>query len=341
MRRISIALLILAAHGVLSAQEIEVQAFSTPRSIEAKLPLYPTRELVRGEEGLVRVDFMVNTDGTAFDPFVADHVGSEGFLEAALAALDETRFQPAMRGGEPIVGSASILYRFEMEEQSQGASETFSGLYRNFQRASRNEDGERMDDALANLERHGAKNRYENAFLDLARYQHALLFGSEIEQMQYLRGALSTSSMPDDPVYLDADVARELRRLLLPLQMRNNYFSEALDTYALMQAEGDEEAVSFFADAITKVKALEFDETEYSLPLRIGASGDVGVQLFKHSIAVTGGTGALIEMSLRCEQHYIAFEIERDIYYEVPDEWGDCSAQIVGDTGAEFVLLQR
>ena len=331
---------LLLAVPTLPAQDVTAETFSVPRSIDPVLPSYPFREVVAGEEGLVRVDFMVDREGKAFDPVVADFTGSDKFHAAALEALLASRFEPARREGEPIVGSATILYRFELEGGSTSASERFSGVYRNFQRALRGEDESEIRSALEDLEAAGAQNHYEHAFLNLARYNVATRYGSDLDEMHHLWAALSNSASPSDPLYLDEALARELRRMLLPLQLRNNYFPYALDTYALMEASGDAEAVAFFADTIAKVRALEFDETEYPIVLTLDAAGTTSMRLFKHHVAVTGGMGEVAEARLHCEQQYVAFALERDVSYALPAEWGECSMQIIGDAGASFYLLQ-
>ena len=203
------------------------------------------------------------------------------------------------------------------------------------------DDRDDIEDSLARLENLGARNHYEYAFLGLARYSHAQLYGTEPEQIRHLRQALSISSSPEDPIYLGDELVRELRRALLPLQLRSNYFPEAIETFGLMEDGGDDEGAANFRDVIETVKAIRLDDTEYLMPLSINESGSRSLQLFKHNFALTGGEGRLVEVVLRCEMKYVAFQVERDVSYDVPPEWGDCSIQIVGDAGAEFFLLQH
>jgi TonB family protein len=323
------------------AQAVEVEAFTVPRAVESVQLEFPPAPAARGQEGQVVLYFMVDAEGRAFDPVVADSIGSEVFQEVALEALSRTRFEPARLNGEAIVGSSSYRFMFVLEGGTDSASELFAGQYRMFQRALRRDERERIEAALAALEDTGANNRYEQAYLSLARYNHAVKYGRTSEQLVHLTGALSGSSSPEDPVYLDEELIRELRRALLPLQLRNNHFPAALDTYALMEADGDDEAVAFFAEAIENARSIELDDTEYVIPIALDDSGSDWTRLYKHNIALTGGEGDLAEVKLRCEQQFIAFAVERDVSYAVPREWGECSMEVVGDPGAETFLLQH
>jgi TonB family protein len=345
MAKLSFRLACLLALAIgatgLSAQDVEVDSFTIPRPSELPAPTYPSRPLSYGGEGLVEITFMVGEDGKAFDPVISRYAGDEAFHDAALEALAKAEFVPAMQSGEPIVGSARLRYEFTLTEASSSASKSFTSLFGRFQRALQGDDRKKIDDLLALLEREGAANHYENAFLNLARYNYAVRFGDEREQLEYLDGALSEQVSVDDPVYLEADVVRELRRALLQLQLRTNRFPEALDTYALMQADGDDEAVAFFAEAIEAVHAVESDGTQYLIPLSLNAGGSAWIDLYKHHFALTGGAGGLSEAKLRCEKQYVAFAVERDIAYDVPSEWGKCTLEIVGDADASLALLQR
>ena len=337
----TVAVVLAAGSGAVGAQETSVEAFTLPTPAERIMPTYPAGQLRVGGEGLVLVDFMIDTEGRPFDPVVLESTGDASFHEAAIDALLASRYEPARLGSEAIVGSSRTLYRFDMAVESRGASPEFVSGYRVVQRSL--ERGERADieDALARLEKLGARNHYEYAFLGLARYSHARQFGTELEQMEHLRQALSISTTPDDPLYLEEDLVTELRRALLPLQLKHNYFAEAVDTYELMQASGDADGVATYAPAIDAVAKLRADATEYAIPLALDASGSRTLDLFKRNFALTGGEGDLTEVVLRCERRHLAFRIERDLSYAMQPEWGDCSLQILGDAGAKFFLLQH
>lgn len=329
--------------GAALGQETAIQTFTVPHSINLVEPRYPVSQITSGGEGLVLVNFMVDTDGQAFDPVIVESTGDEVFHQAAINALLDSEFEPAKLEGEPIVGSHSLLVRFELETDAPGATNEFASAYRYFQRALREEEPERekIETAFSRLEQFGARNHYEHAYLNLARYSYAQLYGTDLEQIRHLRRALSLSTSPRDPVYLDDEIIWELRRALFPLQVENNYFAEALETHELMVESGDEAGAASFQPVVDAVNALRQDDTEYFVPLTLDDAGSTSLQLFKSSFALIDGEGDLNEIKLRCEREYVAFQVERDVAYSLPDDAGDCSIEIIGDAGADFFLLQQ
>ncbi|MDX1561953.1 MAG: energy transducer TonB, partial [Gammaproteobacteria bacterium] len=337
----SLILLLLVPVAAL-AQQVEVETFTVPRPVERAVPDYPGSQAMRGGEGLVFVDFMVGTDGKAFDPVVVESSGDEDFHEAALEALSESTFEPATLSGEPIVGSMRVLYRFDMEgDFGEGASPAFVSAFRRLQRALEEQDSEEIEARLARLESLETRNHYEYAFLGLARYSHAVLYGTPRQRLDHLRQALSVSWSPEDRLYLDEDLVRDLRRAQLSLMLQLNFFAEAIKTFELMQENEDAEGIAAFRDVIATVEALKHDDSEYFIPLELDESGSASVLLFKNRFALTEGEGDLAEAVLRCERQYVAFQVERDISYDVPGDWGECSLQILGDSSANFFLMQH
>lgn len=346
VRAISL-LFLLPVAPMLSAQppeeqSVDIEAFTIPRPESLVTPAYPGRQAREGGEGLISVSFMVDTEGKPFDPVILDSTGDESFRNAALTALLDSRFVPAMLNGEPIVGSARQLYQFNMEgsAENKGVSNRFGSVYSRFQRAVKDQNREEIEEAVADLEGVGASNHYESAFLSLARYTYAGLFGTDREQILHINRALSLSSSPEDPQYLDQEMVRNLRRALLSLQVRNNYLAEAVRTYELIVDSGDEEASAVFGDIMNTVATVKEDDTQYFVPLSLDDSGWTNIRLYKDRFAMMDGQGELNEVVLRCDKHYVSFRVERDVAYDVPPEWGDCSLQIIGESGAEFLLMQ-
>ena len=79
-------------------------------------PEYPPREIIRGTEGWVRVQFSVTSIGTVRDAVVIDSEPGTVFDEAALKAIARWRYNPRVENGEAVerVGLQTII-RFELE----------------------------------------------------------------------------------------------------------------------------------------------------------------------------------------------------------------------------------
>jgi protein TonB len=97
-------------HGLLRG----IDGDATP--IVQTKPEYPPRELARGTEGWVRVQFAVTTIGTVRDAVVVASEPDAVFDQAALKAIARWRYNPRVENGEAVerVGVQAII-RFTLE----------------------------------------------------------------------------------------------------------------------------------------------------------------------------------------------------------------------------------
>jgi periplasmic protein TonB len=80
-------------------------------------PEYPPRELSRGTQGWVRVQFSVSSIGTVRDAVVIDSEPDAVFDQAALKAIARWRYNPRVENGEAVerVGLQTII-RFTLQD---------------------------------------------------------------------------------------------------------------------------------------------------------------------------------------------------------------------------------
>jgi TonB family protein len=352
--RLTRFLAISVAHiwsNILQAQEIAIETFTPPQVIEVVNPEFVSSQFLQASNGFGALNFMVDTDGSAFDPVVLESTDNEEFNDAAINAILQSRFEPARLAGQPIVGSLKVVIPFNsvsIPDLTDGlsppktgeAAPQFRAAYSRFRRALESGDRETIEDELARLERQDTWNLNEYVFLGLARYGYASLYGSEIDQLRHIRQTLLFGWL-EDPGYLDEGLIRNLRRIQFSLQVTNNYFGDAIDTFRLIESSGDTVGAAMFEGVIEKLEEIRLDDTEYFIPLNLGEHGQTSLRLFRHKVAMTQGEGDLNEAVLRCDRKYVAFSIERDISYDVPAEWGECWIQIMGSADANFLLLQH
>jgi len=323
------------------ADEQVIQTYAAPVPIERAVPQYPATSLRRGAEGWVEFNFMVSPEGKPYEVYVIDHAGDDAFIAAARSALERTIFSPARLGDEPIDGSSQQRYIFELDSASDGGRRSFGSRFRVFMAAVGEESQSDAESALELLEELGILNAYEDAFLNLARYTYALRYGDSNAQMKFLRAALGESlSKPDFETYLDEDTAREARRNLAQLQIRNAYFAEAMDTLEMMRLKGDDEGADLFRDTSTSLAAFKTNDAAYPVKGRIEDSGSWGLTLFKTRFRLADLMGAVQELKLRCEQAYICFPFDPEVQYSLADDPGQCTRQVIGDPGTTFDLIQ-
>ena len=78
-------------------------------------PGYPEMARMRGEQGSVALEISVGTDGRPIQVTVARSSGSPMLDGAARRAVQEWRFRPAMRDGEPVPGTIRTTVHFRLQ----------------------------------------------------------------------------------------------------------------------------------------------------------------------------------------------------------------------------------
>jgi len=76
-------------------------------------PEYPAAAREGKIEGLVLVRALVGVDGRVEEAFL--EAGDEIFASAALEAIAQAVFEPAMKEGEPVEVWVSVPFRFELD----------------------------------------------------------------------------------------------------------------------------------------------------------------------------------------------------------------------------------
>lgn len=78
-------------------------------------PSFPEASRRRGEEGVVRVELLVDPTGRVADVRILESSGFSALDAAAVQAVREWRFRPAQRAGLPVAGSITTAVHFRLE----------------------------------------------------------------------------------------------------------------------------------------------------------------------------------------------------------------------------------
>ena len=84
------------------SEPVPVELYTAPVRKDMKTPRYPRIVQAKGREGWVRLDFMIGTDGKAYEIAVTDSMGDGTFQRAAIGALRISTFEPAHLNGRPV-----------------------------------------------------------------------------------------------------------------------------------------------------------------------------------------------------------------------------------------------
>ena len=94
-----------------------VEVDRPPRPMVRMKPLYPMRARERGIEGIVRLRFVVDADGSVRDVEVVSSEPEGVFDRAAGAAAARWRFAPAVKDGRPVATRVRTAVRFRLEDR--------------------------------------------------------------------------------------------------------------------------------------------------------------------------------------------------------------------------------
>jgi len=78
-------------------------------------PNYPESSRRRGEEGVVRVELLVDPNGRVVDVRVLESSGFSTLDAEAVKTVRDWRFRPAQRAGVPVAGSITTAVHFRLE----------------------------------------------------------------------------------------------------------------------------------------------------------------------------------------------------------------------------------
>lgn len=107
----------------------ETQELTGGDPIDQPAPEYPTAARRLGHDGSVEVRFTIDRDGRVRNPEVIDATpAGYGFEEAALQALQDWRFEPFKRGGQPV--SRTVETGFDFAEPDNCQRQTGSRIPR-------------------------------------------------------------------------------------------------------------------------------------------------------------------------------------------------------------------
>ena len=97
--------------GLLSSAGLAQETRAAPQPVKTPAPDYPDALTDTGREGTAVISFTVDVDGTVKEASVKS-ADDPAFGEAALAALRQWTFEPAVREGKPVAVKVNQPFRF-------------------------------------------------------------------------------------------------------------------------------------------------------------------------------------------------------------------------------------
>lgn len=319
--------------AIFTSAAMASDVFIEAEPIEKHPPKYPKSALFDSKEGWVILSYVVDKDGSVIAPIVEDSTGVEAFEREALKAIKRWKYKPASLNGKPAQQcKANAKMSFSIHEKEPGATRKFTRLYKRVSALLANQDIENAKKELAKLEEMSSWNLYEDAWYSLLKAQFDQIEGDYDAMLINVRRAVAYEG-----IYLPESSYRKALALLFQLQMNQNQYIEALNTFSTLQAvENSEAEIASINDSATKLKAqLESNEV-LKVPAQLNQSGLWRVDLARRSISFGETDENLTEFELRCNRRHQTFSIKTDQTWNIPEGWGYCSIYVKGKPGTNF-----
>ncbi len=227
--RFAVALALTAAillPLVANAQKYEVDMKNSGAAvvIEQPQPGYPGGSVRRGQEGWVKMSFVVTADGRAIDPIIIDSGGGAGFEREAREAVSTWRFEATTSSAElPYV---VINIRSEIRRGRNAATRDFIRRYRRIMTHlynEKNEHARKMADSTYDL---GGWNLYESTMLWLMLGRVEGVEGNHAGKLEMYRRALGVGNSKSLP----RKDRRELLRNIFMLEANFGQYAAAMQS---------------------------------------------------------------------------------------------------------------
>lgn len=313
---------------------------AAPVPVEQAYPSYPSK-LRSGQEGWVRVSYIISPDGKAADPVVIDSVGGVVFEESVIERVPEWRFEPP---GEELANNTTDI-RFEIHDGRDMATSNFLRRYRRIVRHLFNEEYMEARTSVDQAAKIGGWNLYESTMLWLMIGRVEGAEGDATGKLESYRRALGVSNAKS----LDGEDRRELLRRIFELEMEHAQYAAANRTLGQLRREtgskADLEAISaLVADLESRLAGT--DPIAARATIYSPGGGADGQPLWtyipaRRTFSFDALSGTVERFEVRCERDRLEGPVEAGRTWSLPEGTSDCRVLVFGEVGASFDFVEH
>jgi TonB family protein len=340
-----LAVLVAADAPAQDAPGVSAETLLKATPIKRVPPSYPQTALANGEEGWVKLSFVISPKGEVEDTMIEDSSGSESLERAAMQSVEAWRYSPATRNGVPVEQSmVETVIRFELEGGSHGARAAFVSAYIKIADLIKKGDLASVPTLIDEL-RAKHLNLYEDCWFWWLNYVYLDKSGSDDteQMMRALQQALGY-----EQTYLPADTFVVAAERLYALQLKAGELSAAKDTFVRLRDEKDVRGSPEYKPAMARMTPLETKlEKIVAGDQLLGFKAEIGRHdywvhhLLRRSFSMANVMGRVDVVDIRCDRatkRYDKFPI--DGVWRVPESWGKCGVYIKGEPGTKFAFVE-
>ena len=323
-----------------SSSNVELVETITPAKPIERVPAkFPTKAARNGNEGWVQLSFVVDENGAVVDPVIEDSSGIRGFEKASLRAIRQWQYSPAIRNGEKIEQCRnSVQMDFILDRGSKGGRRQFVKEYNNADQALRADNIVLAEQLITQMGEGKIWNSYEDAWFWMLKSEIEKAQGHDSSQLSSLKRAVFSNKSNEhvgDQYYL------YLLHQKFILEIKTSLFSDALQTFAQIRQRPDsEKKVKVLEKYAIQARQILKSEDFIVIKGEIGNNGDWWHSLSRKRFFFSDIIGTLDTVELRCANKREKYTVAEETEWKIPKSWGRCKIMVVGDTQANFNLVE-
>ncbi|HSM31923.1 MAG TPA: energy transducer TonB [Woeseiaceae bacterium] len=312
-------------------------------AIEQPAPEFPDGKMRGGQEGWVRLHFVISPDGRAVDPVIVDSAGGPLFEQAAIDVVSGWQFEAPGAGAESANNRVDI--RFEISGDRDRATRGFLRRYRDIVSDLYYVKPQNARDKVDMANDFGGWNLYESTMLALLNARVEAAEGDAVEELEYYRRALAVSG----PAALDDKERVEILGRILNLEIDSGLYGEALKTLGELRGRpGSDAVLEELADSIRALeRSIEDDAAMVaSATIYNPCNCETGTPLWAYTpvhrdFSFAEVSGNVQRFEARCDNHRLSAQVETGARWSLPAEWGSCRVFVFGDDAATFEFVEH
>ena len=336
------AFLVAPAYAKKFDVEIDTSGVSAA-AIEQPVPAFPDGKMRGGQEGWVRISFIIGPDGRASDPVVVDSSGGSLFEQAALDVVSTWQFEGPGTGGD--YANNTVDVRFEISGDRDRATRNFLRRYRDIVSDLYYVKPEKARDKVDMANDFGGWNLYESTMLALLNARVEAAEDDTVEELEYYRRALAVSG----EAALDRKERVEILGRILALEIESRQYGDAQATLEQLRAAPGSEAV--LAELSGEIRELESTIESDEVVVANGTiynpcDCDSGTPLWAYTplrrdFSFAEVSGNVERFEARCDNHRLSARVEAGTRWSLPPEWGSCRVFVFGEDAATFEFVEH
>ena len=344
IRVAAVTLLSLVFLSAANAQNFDIQISNIDvqaSPLKQTDPAFPGEQIRRGQEGWVRLNFLIDDAGKVIEPIVVDSTGGRAFEESALQATAEWFFEAP----DSALFNNTADIRFEAFDGKDRATSAFGRRYQRIMTNLHYEQPEKAREEINSAVTLGGWNLYESSMLWLMIGRVEGAEGNAAAKLEAYRRALGFSNR----AMIDGENRCDLLAKTFGLEVEHAQYASAQRTFQLLAKEPAGAAeIAAITEQAAEVDGLLNGDTPISAKATIynPCDCDAGKPLWSYipsrrTFSFSDLNGNVERFEVRCENERISDSIVTDKSWSLPADSGSCRVFVFGDDGASFNFVEH